>query len=180
LDYFSDIGFEDALPQTGFGVAAAKTTQSLQGLFGDEDITSTLNRFTESAKSGALDGEIVNSDTDIGDGGTSIPTAGSSTSPVAPTSFASSTRTTGLFMLPILVPPLVVAEYDPNIFLNALDAAGLYGISFLYGVLPPMLAYRLRNEAAADPDYQVFVPGGSASLAVVVAAVAFIVFEKLT
>mmetsp|Transcript_15894 Transcript_15894/g.26741 ORF Transcript_15894/g.26741 Transcript_15894/m.26741 type:complete len:602 (-) Transcript_15894:751-2556(-) len=46
----------------------------------------------------------------------------------------------------VLVPPFVVALADPTIFLNAMDAAGTFGISLLFGVLPAVLAYKQRSE----------------------------------
>lgn len=44
----------------------------------------------------------------------------------------------------VLLPPMVIAMADPNIFMNALDYAGTYGISMLFGVLPISLAFVLR------------------------------------
>jgi len=49
----------------------------------------------------------------------------------------------GLYAL-VLVPSTVVAIADPSIFLDALDAAGTYGISLLFGILPALLALALR------------------------------------
>jgi tyrosine-specific transport protein len=43
-----------------------------------------------------------------------------------------------------IAPPLVVAITDPSVFLNALDYAGTYGVSILFGILPIIIAYRLR------------------------------------
>jgi len=50
----------------------------------------------------------------------------------------------GLYAL-VLVPSALVAIADPSIFLNALDAAGTYGISLLFGILPAVLALALRR-----------------------------------
>ena len=50
----------------------------------------------------------------------------------------------GLYAL-VLVPSAVVAIADPSIFLDALDAAGTYGISLLFGILPALLAIALRR-----------------------------------
>lgn len=44
----------------------------------------------------------------------------------------------------VLIPPTLVALGNPNIFLQALDAAGTYGISVLFGLLPAVLTLRLR------------------------------------
>ena len=44
----------------------------------------------------------------------------------------------------ILIPPMLIALGNPNIFLYALDIAGAYGISVLFGLLPVALVLRLR------------------------------------
>jgi tyrosine-specific transport protein len=46
----------------------------------------------------------------------------------------------------VLVPPMLVALGNPGIFLRALDAAGAYGISVLFGLLPVALTLRLRYD----------------------------------
>lgn len=44
----------------------------------------------------------------------------------------------------VLIPPMLVALGNPHIFLDALDAAGAYGISIIFGLVPIALALRLR------------------------------------
>ena len=44
----------------------------------------------------------------------------------------------------VLFPPMFVALGNPHIFLDALDAAGAYGISIIFGLVPIALALRLR------------------------------------
>ena len=79
-----------------------------------------------------------------------------------------------------LGPPLIVSEFDPDIFLNALDVAGLYGISILYGALPPAMAWLVRRKYAdKGRSYREFVPGGTVSLVAVVLAIVTIVAERL-
>ncbi|KAJ1433813.1 Tryptophan/tyrosine permease, partial [Ochromonadaceae sp. CCMP2298] len=53
-----------------------------------------------------------------------------------------------LLYLLALAPPLLAALLDPDIFLGALDAAGTFGISILFGALPALLALKLRGLAA--------------------------------
>lgn len=48
-----------------------------------------------------------------------------------------------LYVLTI-IPPLIIAITDPSVFLNALDYAGTYGVSILFGFLPLIIAYNLR------------------------------------
>jgi hypothetical protein len=44
----------------------------------------------------------------------------------------------------VLVPPLIVAILDPDIFHDALDYAGTFGISILFGAIPAVMALRMR------------------------------------
>lgn len=44
----------------------------------------------------------------------------------------------------VLLPPMLVALGNPGIFLRALDAAGAYGITVLFGLLPVALTLKLR------------------------------------
>ena len=44
----------------------------------------------------------------------------------------------------VLIPPLIVAILDPTIFLGALDNAGTFGISVLFGAIPAIMALKMR------------------------------------
>lgn len=65
----------------------------------------------------------------------------------------------------VLVPPSILAATDPTLFLPALDAAGTFGITLLFGIIPAACAWRLRRD---DSSSEVFVPGGDAVLAAMV------------
>jgi len=61
----------------------------------------------------------------------------------------------------ILLPPLLVACINPSIFFDALDNAGTYGISVLFGIIPAAMAWQQRygdDEPVATlpivPDWQ--------------------------
>jgi tyrosine-specific transport protein len=46
-----------------------------------------------------------------------------------------------------LVPPLIfTTRGDPSSFISALSLAGGYGMTLLYGILPPMMAFVNRRE----------------------------------
>ena len=53
-------------------------------------------------------------------------------------------RDTLLYCLVLLPPTAIAAVSDPSIFLKALDVAGTYGISILFGILPVLLAIKAR------------------------------------
>eukprot|EP00929_Paragymnodinium_shiwhaense_P108112 TRINITY_DN74439_c0_g1_i1.p1 TRINITY_DN74439_c0_g1~~TRINITY_DN74439_c0_g1_i1.p1 ORF type:complete len:539 (-),score=37.71 TRINITY_DN74439_c0_g1_i1:285-1901(-) len=87
-----------------------------------------------------------------------------------------------------LTPPVLIAAGDPTLFFQALDKAGAFGDSLLFGLLPALMAYRARaaKDSAAPQDAasasskgspsKVFVPFGSPFLVLVaVGAVAVVV-----
>lgn len=97
-----------------------------------------------------------------------------------------SNRDLGLYTL-VLIPPLVIAISNPNIFLGALDLAGTFGISLLFGAMPCLLAWKLRGNSDSlisskkneNFTYENFVPGGNTSLLVILALTGFVIFQKL-
>ena len=44
----------------------------------------------------------------------------------------------------VLIPPLIIAILDPDIFHYALDYAGTFGISVLFGAIPAIMALQMR------------------------------------
>ena len=73
----------------------------------------------------------------------------------------------------VLVPPSVLAAVDPTLFLPALDAAGTFGITLLFGIIPAACVWRLRQ----DENTEVFVPGGDGVLAAMVGLSTFVIGE---
>lgn len=75
-----------------------------------------------------------------------------------------------------LLPPSVAAFLNPQLFFAASQIAGAYGITLLYGILPPMMAWHARKPGTEEDQggKMPLVPGGSpvlASLASCAAAV---------
>jgi len=91
-----------------------------------------------------------------------------------------SNRDIGLYSL-VLIPPLIIAIFNPNIFLNALDIAGTYGISLLFGAIPCILAWRLREQYQnlKNFQYQNFIPFGNNSLIIILGLTGFVIAQKL-
>ncbi|CAM9478620.1 unnamed protein product, partial [Chrysoparadoxa australica] len=82
-----------------------------------------------------------------------------------------------LFAL-ILLPPLAVACTNPDIFFKALDNAGAFGISLLFGALPALMAWSQRycdDEVVATFP---LVPGGRAGLASILGISGMVVLQK--
>jgi len=76
----------------------------------------------------------------------------------------------------VLVPPTLLAMSRPDIFLPALDTAGTFGITILFGIVPAACAWQLRRDDA-DAEAESFVPGGDAVLLVMAGLSAGIIFE---
>ena len=72
------------------------------------------------------------------------------------------------------MPPTVLAMSRPDIFLPALDTAGTFGITILFGIIPAACAWQLRRD---DAEAESFVPGGDAVLLVMAGLSAGIIFE---
>lgn len=62
-----------------------------------------------------------------------------------------------------LLPPLAFTSGDPAVFLSVLSIAGGYGMTFLYGILPPLMAASAR--ASSDKHEERLLPGGNPILA---------------
>ncbi|GAX73306.1 hypothetical protein CEUSTIGMA_g760.t1 [Chlamydomonas eustigma] len=95
--------------------------------------------------------------------------ASSQGTPVQPTSSQSSAPSIWVFVM-TLAPPFLFAQFNPSSFYAALDFAGTYGVMFLFGVLPSILAWRQRycskrEEQSEESFSQVqLVPGGKVML----------------
>jgi len=84
----------------------------------------------------------------------------------------------------MLAVPLVVAQSSPDLFLPVSNLVGAYGMTTLYGIMPPIMAWNMRKDKnefrRADPFHplhrfkvQTLLPGGRLALgALSVSAVA--------
>ena len=83
-------------------------------------------------------------DRDSGDDVTDIPSQNASPSASSPVSDDTIRNASLAFTL---VPPLLFTTWgDPSSFISALSLAGGYGMTLLYGILPPMMAFVNRRE----------------------------------
>ncbi len=56
-----------------------------------------------------------------------------------------------LLCLLVFLPPLLIAKIYPHIFLQALDLAGGYGVALLLGMLPVLMAWKMRKLHPETP-----------------------------
>lgn len=82
----------------------------------------------------------------------------------------------------IITVPLVVAASFPNIFLPLTGFVGAYGMTIIYGVMPPLMALCMRREAQkygqAQPANGTPLPGGEPALMALIASAVFITLDK--
>lgn len=77
-----------------------------------------------------------------------------------------------------LLPPVAFTAISPDVFLQALDAAGTYGIAVLFGGLPAAMAWQNRRKNDTK-GFQRLVGGGDAVLAAVALIPALLIGNKL-
>lgn len=70
-----------------------------------------------------------------------------------------------------------MAYLQPQVFFNALDVAGTYGVLVLFGILPALMVYSQRYSGTTLATYQL-VPGGKGVLVLVAAAAAAVIANQ--
>lgn len=81
-----------------------------------------------------------------------------------------------------LIPPTALAIIAPGIFFKALDTAGTYGISVLFGIIPAAMVWQLRyvKDSVLQTPFDPVVKGGRWTLSLIAGlAVTLIVTEVI-
>ncbi|KAL0459077.1 UNVERIFIED_CONTAM: Tyrosine-specific transport protein [Sesamum latifolium] len=79
-----------------------------------------------------------------------------------------------------LVPPLILALLDPEIFFKALDFAGTYGVLVLFGVLPAAMSWSDRySESSESLKIPPLVPGGKLTLSLVMGGAGLVILTEI-
>lgn len=73
-----------------------------------------------------------------------------------------------------ILPPTIMACLEPDVFFNALEFAGTYGVLILFGILPALMVYSERYGGTTMSAYQL-VPGGKGMLVAVAVAGAAVI-----
>mmetsp|Transcript_16078 Transcript_16078/g.24233 ORF Transcript_16078/g.24233 Transcript_16078/m.24233 type:complete len:505 (-) Transcript_16078:20-1534(-) len=83
----------------------------------------------------------------------------------------------------LLIPPLIASQLNPQMFFAAIDYAGTYGISLLFGVMPAVMAWNQRYSGKDLLVTYPVLPGGRGTLAAIIGIalglIALEVAEKL-
>ncbi|GLJ50217.1 hypothetical protein SUGI_1068880 [Cryptomeria japonica] len=87
-----------------------------------------------------------------------------------------------LMLCLVLGPPILISTFFPKAFAAALDFAGVYANCFLFGILPPLMAWiyrynNVRRGKGMGKRRVVLVPGGKGPLAVLFAIAFFLGFR---
>ena len=86
----------------------------------------------------------------------------------------------GVYALCIVPPLLISTTGASNMFVELLDSAGSYGITILFGIIPAVMTFKLRKEAAEnDSNYVVYVKGGNPVLLGIFASAVYILVQKI-
>lgn len=80
-------------------------------------------------------------------------------------------------LLLTLMPPTIASMGNTDVFLPATHVAGAYGMTLLYGLLPPLLAWRWRGNAHAGERQQLLAGGKPVLLGLVGAGAAVEVLQ---
>jgi tyrosine-specific transport protein len=128
---------------------------NLVGLFSELAVTTSLIGFIY----GLIDGL-----TDV----TNLPTKGPAFEKWKPALFAG-----------VLLPPLFLSLGNPNIFYDALDYAGAFGVSTLFLVLPPLMVWKVRySDDKKELSVPPMVPFGKIPLGSLWKAAATLILEQ--
>ncbi|GMH35841.1 hypothetical protein BSKO_03709 [Bryopsis sp. KO-2023] len=82
----------------------------------------------------------------------------------------------------VLIPPSVAASINPNLFFTATQIAGAYGMTLLYGIMPPLMAWCVRHPIeghSPKASKKRMVPGGRPVLASLASCAAALEVGKL-
>ena len=84
----------------------------------------------------------------------------------------------------IVTVPLAIAASFPNIFLPLSGFVSAYGMTTIYGVMPPLMALSLRRESrkyGEDPSTSanISLPGGEPALITLIASAVMITIDKM-
>ena len=77
-----------------------------------------------------------------------------------------------------IAPPTLFALSYPDVFVRALNSAGVFGVLTLFGVLPPAMAYQARQRGDLGPGGRL-LPGGTAALVFIALPAALIVLSEV-
>ncbi|XP_051215957.1 uncharacterized protein [Lolium perenne] len=78
----------------------------------------------------------------------------------------------------VLIIPIFIVSFFSTAFANALDFAGVYANCFLFGILPPVMAwiYRTQKRKSSPDSREDILPGGNAALMMLFSAAVVLAF----
>ena len=85
----------------------------------------------------------------------------------------------GLFAL-IYVPPTLMSLANPDIFYQALEYGGAFGVSTLFLILPPLLIWQERYQQNTPLATPPLVPGGKISIAAMLIVAVTLIVQQAT
>lgn len=156
------------IPGASFGDGMTTPIELLQSEgIGGETLGNLVSVFSELAITTSLIGFIfglIDGLTDV----VNLPTKGRDFEKWKPALFAGT-----------LVPPLLLSLGNPDIFYDALDYGGAFGVSTLFLVLPPLMVWKVRyGDEKKELSVPPMVPFGKIPLGSLWKAAATLIFEQ--
>ena len=80
----------------------------------------------------------------------------------------------------ILLPPLALSVLSPSIFFQAIDLAGAFGNSVLFGIIPAVMVWRSRYHSTQESASELpLVAGGRSLLLLMIVMAAAVIIQNL-
>ena len=80
----------------------------------------------------------------------------------------------------VLLPPLSLGTFNPNIFFHALEYTGAFSASILGGIMPALMSWKQsQTPEFANSNYQTLVPGGKITLIFIMVGALFLICRQI-
>jgi tyrosine-specific transport protein len=80
----------------------------------------------------------------------------------------------------VLLPPLSLGTFNPNIFFHALEYTGAFSASILGGIMPALMSWKQsQTPEFTNGNYQTLVPGGKITLILIMVGALFLICRQI-
>ena len=79
----------------------------------------------------------------------------------------------------VFIPPLLLSVLSPTIFFDAIEVAGAFGVSILFGILPAVMVWKARYGYERRLLNEPLVLGEKAALVVMAVGAIAVIFEHM-
>ena len=80
----------------------------------------------------------------------------------------------------VLLPPLSLGTFNPNLFFHALEYTGAFSVSILGGIMPALMSWKQsQTPEFTNGNYQTLVPGGKITLIFIMVGALFLICRQI-